>query len=225
MVEFRNLQGFREASADKSNKGSGIWVTLTLAAFIVVFAVAAGVGLARYGSSLPMVGWFFGEGQPRTTTSPVVIEGVQKLDRLATVRSTQSVVVTKETGGSELRRFLTGEKVLLVAVGDVEAGVDLSGIGEGDVRVEEDSVEMRLPEPEIFSVSLDEEKTRLYDRDQGLLRLRPDDTLVEEARGDAQGELLAAARQNDILQTAEQNAEDSIRAFVTTLGFEKVRFV
>ncbi len=210
---------------DKSKKGGGIWTTLALAALIVVLAVAAGVGLDRYGSSLPMVGWLFGEGQPRTTTSPVVVEGVQKLDRLATVRSTQSVVVTKETGGSALRRSLTGEKVLLIAVGNVEAGVDLSSIGEGDVQVQGNSVEIRLPKPEIFSVNLDEEKTRLYDRDQGLLRLRPDDTLVEEARQDAQDELLAAARQNDILQTAEQNAEDSIRAFVTTLGFEKVRFV
>ena len=34
----------------------------------------------------------------------------------------------------------------------------------------------------------------------------------------------AAARENEILDTAEQNAEDSIRAFVTTLGFEEVRF-
>lgn len=210
---------------EKSKKSGGIWTTLALAVLIVVLAVAGGIGLARYGSSLPMVGWLFGEGQPRTTTSPVVVEGVQKLDRLATVRSTQSVVVTKETGGTELRRFLTGEKVLMVAVGDVEAGVDLSSIGEGDVRVEENSVEIRLPDPEVFSVSLDEDKTRVYDRDQGLLNLRPDDALVEEARRDATDELRSAAWENDILNTAEQNAEDSIRAFVTTLGFERVKFV
>jgi hypothetical protein len=33
-----------------------------------------------------------------------------------------------------------------------------------------------------------------------------------------------AARDEDILNQAEQNAENSIRAFVTTLGFEEVRF-
>jgi hypothetical protein len=33
-----------------------------------------------------------------------------------------------------------------------------------------------------------------------------------------------AARDEDILDQAEQNAEDSIRAFVSTLGFEEVRF-
>ena len=33
-----------------------------------------------------------------------------------------------------------------------------------------------------------------------------------------------AARENKILATAERNAEDGIRAFVTTLGFDEVRF-
>jgi hypothetical protein len=33
-----------------------------------------------------------------------------------------------------------------------------------------------------------------------------------------------AARDEDILDQAEQNAEDSIRAFVTSLGFKEVQF-
>ncbi|MDQ4106278.1 MAG: hypothetical protein M3157_03770 [Actinomycetota bacterium] len=74
---------------EKNEKGGGLGTTLALAALVVVIAVAAGVGLARYGSGLPVVGWLFGEGQPRTTASPVVVERVQKLDRLATVRMTE----------------------------------------------------------------------------------------------------------------------------------------
>ncbi len=210
---------------EKGKKGGGgLLITLLLAVSIVVISVVVGVGLARYGANLPVVGWLFGEGQSRTTTSAVALEGIQKLDRLDTVRMTQSVVVTKETGGTELRRFLTGEEVILVAVGDVEAGVNLSELTEGDVRVEDKTVTLRMPEPEISSVALDEEQTRLYDRDQGILRLRPDETLVEEARQEAQDELVDAARQNDIRATAERNAEDTVRTFLTTLGYEEVRF-
>lgn len=208
----------------KGKKGGGLLTTLLLASLIVVVSTVAGIGLARYGANLPVVGWLFGEGQSQTTTSPVVVEDIQKLDRLDTVRMTESVVVTKETAGSELRRFLTGEELILVAVGEVEAGVDLSSIKGEDVRVEGESVEISLPDPEVSSVSLDEEKTRLYDRDQGILRLRPDDALVEEARQDARDELLVAARQNDILATAERNAEDTVRTSLTTLGYEEVRF-
>ncbi len=83
---------------------------------------------------------------------------------------------------------------------------------------------MRLPEPEVLSANLDEEKTRVYDRDYSPLNLRPDDDLVEEARATAEERLEGAARENGILDTAETNAEDSIRAFVTTLGFKEVRF-
>ena len=56
------------------------------------------------------------------------------------------------------------------------------------------------------------------------LNFRPDDDLVEKARLRAVEKIEAAARENEILDTAEQNAEDSIRAFVTTLGFDEVRF-
>lgn len=197
---------------------------LVVALAVVVLGVALGIGLARYGSALPVLGPIFGEGQPKMTASPVVVEGIQKLDQLATVRWTESVVITKKTGGGDLKRFLTGEKLILVATGQVEAGVDLSRLGKDDVKVQDKRVEIQLPEPEILSTSLNESKTRLYDRDQGLLRLRPDDTLVEKARDDAQQEILATAKDNGILDTARNNAEDSIRAFATTLGFEEVRF-
>ncbi|MBA2712077.1 MAG: hypothetical protein H0U55_00770 [Rubrobacteraceae bacterium] len=36
--------------------------------------------------------------------------------------------------------------------------------------------------------------------------------------------VLGAARGNEVLDSAQQNAEDGIRAFITTLGFEEVRF-
>jgi hypothetical protein len=206
------------------NKGGGLGTTLVLALIIVVLSVALGVGLARYGSLLPIVGPLIGEKPPRTTTGPVVVEGIQELDQLATVRWTESVPVTRETGGDVLDRLFNGEKVLVVATGEVEAGVDLGDIGKDDVSVNSDTVTIDLPESEILSASLDEKKTRVYDRDFSPLNVRPDDDLVEEARLQAVERIRDAARQNKILDTAERNAEASVRAFVTTLGFEEVRF-
>ena len=206
-------------------KGSGLGTTLVLALVIVVLSVLLGVGLANYGDRLPLLGPLFVEEPARTTTSPVVVEGIQELNRLATVRWTESVVVTRESGGTRLEQFLTGERVLLVATGEVEAGVDLAEMDEDDVRVDGDRVTIDLPEPQILSSSLDEERTRVYDRDRGLLNLGADDVLVQEARRDAEAEVVSTAEENGILETAERNAEESIRAFVTTLGFEEVEFV
>jgi hypothetical protein len=146
-------------------KGGGLGMTLVLALVIVVLGVALGVGLARLGSSLPIVGPLLGEKPPRTTTGPVVVEGIKELDHLATVRWTESVPVTRETGGDILERLFSGEKVIVIATGKVEAGVDLGDIEKDDVAVDGDSVTIDLPEPEILSVSLDEGRTRVYDRD------------------------------------------------------------
>lgn len=215
--------GRRLVGGDK--KRSGLGTTLVLALVIVVLAMLLGVGLANYGEKLPLLGPLFVEEPARTTTSPVVVEGIQELDRLATVRWTESVVVTRESGGTRLEQVLTGERVLLVATGEVEAGVDLAEMDKDDVRVDGDRVTVDLPEPQILSSSLDEERTRVYDRDRGLLNLGADDVLVQEARRDAEAEVVSTAEENGILETAERNAEESIRAFVTTLGFEEVEFV
>ena len=208
-------------------KGGGFGSTLVMALLIVVLSVALGVGINRFDfmARIPVVGPFIFEEQPaRTTTRPVAVEGIRELNQLATVRMTESVLITRESGGTGLGRIFSGERVLLVAVGEVEAGVDLANMGEEDVQIDGDRVTIRLPEPEILSTSLDEDETSVYDRDFGPLNFRPDDELVEEARDEAVKRVEEAARENDVLDSARRNAEDSIRAFVTTLGFEEVEF-
>ena len=209
------------------NKGGGLGTTLVLAFVIVVVGVGLGIAISTQGfmERLPVIGPLFYEEEPaQTTTGPVVVEGIQDLNQLATVRWKESVIVTRESGGTDLEQSLVGEKVLLVASGDVEAGVDLASLGRDEVKVNGETVTISLPEPEILSVSLDEQKTGVYDRDFGPLNLHPDDDLVEQARATAVDRIEQTARDEDILDQAEQNAEDSIRAFVVTLGFEEVRF-
>ena len=209
-------------------KGGGFRSTLVMALLIVVLSVALGVGISSFDFMvrIPVVGPFLFEEQlARTTTSPVVVEGIRDLNQLATVRLTESVLITRESGGTGFERIFSGERVLLVAVGEVEAGVDLANMGEEDVQIDGGRVTIRLPEPEVLSTSLDEDETSVYDRDFGPLNFRPDDELVEEARDEAVERVEEAARENDILDSARRNAEDSIRAFVTTLGFEEVEFV
>lgn len=210
-----------------ARKGGGLGTTLVLAFAIVAVSVALGVGISSSGfmAQLPLVGSFFEDRPARTTTGPVVVEGVQNLDQLATVRWRESVIVTRESGGTRFERIFSGEKVLLVAAGDVEAGVNLADLDGNDVRVSGETATIRLPEPEILSASLDESKTRVFDRDFGALNFRPDDRLAEEARDRAVDEIERAARENDILEQAETNVESSIRSFVTALGFERVKFV
>ena len=208
-----------------SKGGGGFGTTLALALVIVVLSIAVGVGLTRFGEQLPFLGHLFQEEPAQTTTGTVVVEGIQDLNQLTTLRWRGFVFIDKESGGTKLEQILSGEVVRLVAIGDVEAGVNFAKLGRDDVQVNGKKVTIRLPEPEILSVSLDEDETRVYDRDFGLLNIRPDDELAEEARDVAVDRLEEAARDDDVLERAERNAEDNIRAFVISLGFEEVEFV
>ena len=118
-------------------KGNRLGMTLVLAALFVVLTVALGVGLARYADRIPLLAPLV--GKPAQTT-PVVVEGIQRLNELSTVRWTESVVVTEEAGGNVLPEFLAGEELILVAIGEVEAGVNLDELGQDDVQVEGERV-------------------------------------------------------------------------------------
>ncbi|HJQ28922.1 MAG TPA: hypothetical protein VJ827_06250, partial [Rubrobacter sp.] len=104
-------------------KGTGLGTTLVLALVIVCVSVGLGIGISRFDfmERVPVLGPFLEEKPPRTTTGPVVVEGIKDLDQLATVRWTESVPVTRESGGDFLDRLFNGEKVLVIATGHVEA--------------------------------------------------------------------------------------------------------
>lgn len=192
-----------------------------------MLSAALGAALSNFDLlwRIPVVGPFLFEEQPaRTTTGPVVVEGIRDLNQLTTVRLRETVIITREKSGTELERIFSGEEVTVLAAGDVEAGVNLADLGRDDVQVDGETVTIRLPEPEVLSVSLDVDESRVYNRDLGLLNIRPDDELAERARDVAVDKIEAAARDEEILAQAEQNAENSISAFVTSLGFEEVEF-
>lgn len=195
-------------------RGSG--GTLAVALLFLLVGAAGGIGVAYLSGTMPFIA-----GDERTVT----VEEVRQLNELATVQTTASVPVPQESGVIEpLPEFIRGESVLLIAAGDVRAGIDLDELEQGDVRVADESVTIDLPEPEILSSSLDEERTSVYDREQGLLDFSPDEDLETQARREAIDDIEAAARENGILDQAQQNAETSLRAFIQSLGFETVEF-
>lgn len=192
--------------------GSG---TLLIAALFLLGGVAGGLVVAYLTGTTPFT------GDERTVT----VEEVRELNELATVQTTASVPVPQESGSiTGVPEFIRGESLLLIAVGDVRAGVDLDKLEQADVRVEDESVTIDLPEPEILSSGLDEERTQVYDREQGLLNFSPDEDLEAEARREAIAGIEAAARENGILDQAQANAETSLRAFIQSLDFEEVSF-
>ena len=113
---------------------------------------------------------------------------------------------------------------MLIGHGEVVAGVDLGRIGSGDVIVQGRSVVLRLPQPEIFSARIDNQKTHVYSRDTGIL-VPVDPNLETDVRREAERQLREAALKDGILEAARRNAQATLTSFLKGLGFERVEIL
>ncbi len=163
--------------------------------------------------------------QPTPTIYPsaaTVIKSVQRLSRLETASYHIEKVITAETGQGPLG-FLFGDKLLLIAYGEVIAGIDLSDLGpDAILRTDDGTLYMRLPPVEIFVATLDNERTEVYDRQTGMIGLNQE--LETEARREAERLILEAALEEGLEAEAEGSAQDFIETFMLALGFEQVIF-
>lgn len=115
------------------------------------------------------------------------------------------------------------DALLLVAVGDVTAGVDLSQLQDGDVTVDAatHTVHVRLPAPEITSSALDEKATHVYQRSTDVMAER-NEQLESDARRAAEEQMRQAALAAGILDRARTSADRTLRALLRSLGWEQV---
>lgn len=216
--------------------GSGCSV-LTMGVGLVALAALVVLGLV-FGNTLRQFGGFFG-GVPNIATfiatpTPVVRSGaavvqrIQQLNRLTTTSYTVERVIDINQGSGIplVGDFLAGDRLLLIAHGRVEAGIDLGKLRAEDVSISADgsSITVRLPPVEIFSKALDNSKTRVYTRDRGFFA--PDNPNLEtQARQVAEEEILQAACEGGIMQRATEDGKRSLEQFVSLLDFNKVQIV
>jgi hypothetical protein len=156
------------------------------------------------------------------TSRPSVIEQVHALSRLETVNYQLEKIITAKSSGP-LFDFLTSDKNLLVAHGEVVAGIDLNKVQPSDIEVVSGSVTITLPQAEILSSKLDNDKTYVYDRQTGLLN-RPDPNLESKVRIVAEQQIVDAAKEDGILDKARANAEQTLRTLLNGLGYKDVEF-
>jgi hypothetical protein len=160
---------------------------------------------------------------PTIVPDPVsIIRQVRSLSRLETASYTVEKVITAESGQGTFA-FLFGDRLILVAHGQVIAGVDLGKMGEDDIILaEEGTVVVTLPAAEILVVTLDNQDSYIYDRDTGVIGMNP--ALETEARRAAEQEVLNVALEDGILEMAQVNAETYVRNLILALGFREVIF-
>jgi type II secretory pathway pseudopilin PulG len=150
-----------------------------------------------------------------------VIKQIQELQRLETAQFTIEKIIDAKTNGNVFEELLFGDKILLIAHGEVIAGFDLGKIDPKDIQVKGTELKMKLPAPEILVTTLDNQQTRVYDRTQGLLSKGQKD-LETTVRQAAQSSISQAACEGQILDQATENGRKQLTALFSSAGFTKV---
>ncbi|HUQ89353.1 MAG TPA: DUF4230 domain-containing protein [Vicinamibacterales bacterium] len=172
-----------------------------------------------------VVGWLAWSrpGARLDLSQPTVVMKIQQLQRLQTVVYTLEKIVSGSQDTPYLPRVLAGDRILLIVHGDVTAGIDLAALDASNLQVSGDSIDMKLPQPDVFSTRIDNEKTRVYSRETGLL-VRPDPDLESVARREAERQIRQAAIDGGILTAAQTNARATLTTLLQGLGFKSVQF-
>jgi hypothetical protein len=156
--------------------------------------------------------------------TPNVLVAVKDLARLEAASFHMERVIDLTDKQSHLFGLLQGEDaILLVAVADVSAGVDLQQLRAEDIVVNapEKRVTITLPAPEVFHAELDNSKTYVHTRHTGALATRKEN-LETRARQEAEHSLIEAALQAGLLSRASNNAQRAVEGLVHGLGYREV---
>ena len=216
------MQGTDQSRSKSESRGR------TIAALFVGIALGVlGITMiARQAAPSFWNGWagrFLRRNTQIDVSQPTVVNKIQQLQRLETVVYTMDKVVSGEKENPFLPNFLAGDRLLMVVHGEVVAGVDFSGLKSGDVAVQERKVVLRLPSAQVFSTRIDNERTKVYSRQTGLL-VPVDPNLETQVRQEAERQLQQAALLDGILKTANMNARTTLTSLLQGLGFEHVEF-
>ena len=194
---------------------------------LVILVLAAVIALPALLPSLNP----FGE-ETRDRSQPVLIKSLENLSDYHAATANMQVVVDVEQDAKLLPSFIKGERTLFVAAGTVDAAVDFSGLSRDPsaVKVSDDrkAVTLTLPAPKLTEPRLDPARTRVYDRERGVL------DRVEDAISDRPGDeqplyqladqklAAAAAADPELLRTAERNTRAMLGGLLRGLGFERI---
>ncbi len=169
--------------------------------------------------------WFFvfkqDSANTRVSTTAVITE-LKALNRLETAVFTVEKIVDAQTATEgRIQEFLFGDKLLLIAHGQVIAGIDLSKLDQSDIQIAEKNISITLPAAQILFVNIDNNKTSVYDRRTGLFS-KGDKNLEAEARREAEQSIRLAACEGGILDVASENARKQLTVLFRTLQFESI---
>ncbi len=197
-----------------TNGGRAKFVVLVILLFLI--GLFLGYRISR---------WLGVSGPRRTYDTPVLVQQVQTLSELVTVKYVvEKVEVWEDPPTGLFSPFIAGDnRILILARGIVKAGVDFSKLKSEDIRVQDKTIWIRLPSARVTDAYLDDKETKVIERKTGFLRSFDKD-LEQNIRKTAVEDMRASAARGGILRDADERARTQLAGFFKLMGFDRVEF-
>jgi len=135
-------------------------------------------------------------------TDSGLVQKITSMGKLELVKYEMKDIIEQK----EVHPILPDSRVLLLAVGEVTACIDLTKVKRTDIIQGKDSVVVFLPAPEICYTKLDHEKSKVYDIRGAWFQEGAKD-MVEDVYKLAEKRILDNAKEMNVLGMARQNAQ------------------
>ena len=194
-----------------------LWIALALAAVLIVVVVILifVIRRKRKRDAGDLV-------KPGMKNPEALIMHIRGINKLASVTYTEQLIHKYETHRKSfaLKKWLRNDSILMVAHGEIIAGIDLSKMQREDITIQGGTIQIRLPQPEIIMSKLDNEKTWIERRVSGRFANTKDTETL--ARREAEQKMLQTASEGGILEEAFQRIQQPLTQFLSTAGFSQI---
>ncbi|MFC3812951.1 DUF4230 domain-containing protein [Lacihabitans lacunae] len=149
------------------------------------------------------------------TTHNMVLKELTNMGQLELIKFSYRDVVEQEIK----RDFLPDPKALLIVQGEAIGCIDLTKIKEEDIIMENDTLIITLPQPEICNYKIDHSKSKIYKTDYAFMN---EAVLLDEAYRKAEAQILKEALASDILEQTKRNADLIFKPLLENITKKKV---
>jgi Protein of unknown function (DUF4230) len=208
----------------RAARGSRLPGVLVLAAV----AVAGAIAIPALLGFLPNLNPFATKTKDRS--QPVVLRSLQRMSEYRAATANLQVIVDIEEDANLLPSFIKGERTLFVAAGTVDGTVDFSKLDRRAVTVSDDrrGVRIVLPAAQLSDPRLDLQRSKVFDRDRGLLdrvagAVSEDEDRDRELFALAERKLAEGARADGgLVDAAQDNTRAMLTGLLRGLGFRRI---
>lgn len=201
---------------------------IKLVVALVVVAVAAGAFLYFNPSMNPFAG-LFGKELTIDKTANVVTE-VKKISKFTTACFYEEVTLVEKKANDMVdnaagqyvaslfgKQNLVEDEICIIANGKVRAGYDFEKLSDDAIKVSGDTLEVKLPEVEIFDIVVNPSNFDVYVNDGNWTHEQ-----VTEVQGKAKAKIEDDAKKAGIIEKAKTSGEEQLVNLFKTFGFETV---